>query len=221
MVAYSFTLLDTFETCPRQAHERWWNKRKMPGGAESAEGSRVHKALERRVADGQALPPEYAAYEPLVQGFEGRGVMLAEKALAVDGNMKPCHFWAPEKFIGAKLDVLLLPRDEAKAVVADWKTGKPREKTLQHLICATLTFEHYPKVQSVHGFNVWLKESRLGTENLYLRADLPNLWQLILKRVAEVEDHQRRNYWPERPSPLCGWCGVFECQHNRNRGAQK
>ena len=220
MPSYSFTLLDTFENCPRQAHERFWLKRKMPEGAESAEGSKVHKALERRVAEMKPLPDEYAAYEPLVRGFEGRGTLFAEKGLAVNGEMKPCHFWAPERFTQAKLDLLLLNRDETIAVIGDWKTGKPREKDLQMLICALMVMENYPTVQEVHGFNIWLKETRLGQKHSFDRQDKDHMWARFLKRVAEIEDHQRRNFWPARPSPLCGWCGIFECEHNKNRGAQ-
>lgn len=224
-VPFSFTLLDTFETCPHQTHQRFWLKRKMPDGPESAEGQRVHKALERRLAEGKELPPEYAQWEPLVRGFEGRGTVMAEKGLAVDGALKPATFWAPERFLSAKLDVLVLGDypgrpGRQRAIVGDWKTGKPREKALQMKLCAILVLTCYPEVDDVFGFNVWLKENRLGERHYFEREKLSDYWSDVFAQVREIEDCERRKSWPKRPSPLCGWCGIFECENNRNRGAQ-
>ena len=42
--------------------------------------------------------------------------------------------------------------------------------------------------------------------------------QLRCVRIAqEIEDCAKQNDWPKRPNPLCGWCDVLDCEHNRKK----
>ena len=66
-IAWSYTALTAYETCPRQFYRTRVKKDVVSEMGEEAKwGDMVHKKLEARLKDGVALPPELAKYEPLV-----------------------------------------------------------------------------------------------------------------------------------------------------------
>ena len=220
---FSYTLIDCFHNvCPRQAYERWWLKLKVADTPELLEGHRVHKALETRLLFDTALGPDLAHMEPTCGAIDRRGIPQLELKLGVDRELGESGFFDSDTYIRSVLDLLLYTAERKSGIIIDWKTGKNREaqkEPLQLMIFAAQVFARSPETESLTATNIYTKDGKPGTAHTFKRSELPELWRTILPLIHEIEQAEMDNKFPERPSPLCGWCPVVKCQHNRNRDA--
>lgn len=214
---YSYTLIDTYQTCPRQAYERFWLKIPVPETPELKKGKETHKALERRLLFDHPLVEELAHLEPICAAIDSRGVPQVEVKLGVDRQLEKTGFFDNDVYLRSVLDVLLLSEDRTKGIIKDWKTGKNREaqkEPLQLMIFAAQAFAAVSELQNLTCLNVYTTNGTLGTAHHWTRAELPSLWRDIVPKIHEIEQAEFDQTWPEKPSALCGWCPVKNCQHN-------
>jgi hypothetical protein len=110
------------------------------------------------------------------------------------------------------LDVLIMK--PPVAVLFDWKTGKVREDPRELMAQSYLLQRNQPGVTKVYGAYVWLVENRLGEMH-----DLTNTDRWLNGTKATLAKEQEAlgsGVWPKSPNPLCGWCPVKDCEHNRS-----
>jgi hypothetical protein len=232
--AWSYTMLDTFDTCPRKAFHQYVLKEKGPKTAAMEEGNRLDKAIENRILNGEVLPPEFQPYEAMacsVANMRAGNKITVQAKFGIDRQFKPVPFFDGNVWGRGALDVLMY--NYPNAIILDWKTGKNNEnkpyydKGLQLKIFAAMTFKHYPKVDKITAFNIYLKENKIGMVYTWERADEFLLWREILPRVLLVEeafkayiDNPVEPYAVDafcmKPGPLCGYCPVKQCQHNKS-----
>lgn len=209
---YSYSFFSAFENCPREAQDRFVLRTPRPEKESAIPGIEEHAAIAQRLAHGITLPEPYLRAERMVQSLEKAGKALTEVKLGVTRDHEACDFFSGACFLRGVIDVLLLRG--SVAFLGDWKTGKVREKELQLLIFALLVFAHHPEVGTIIAANLWLKVNRVGERRVYKIGEVPSMWAEVYARVAEIE---RAETWPEKPSPLCGWCQVVECKFNPRR----
>jgi hypothetical protein len=205
---HSYTSLNCYDSiCPHQYQHRYILKdipfKETPA---MAHGTAVHSAMEKRIAGGKPLPETMRQWEPLAKPFADRGAK-AEMKLALGYAGEPVDFWG-KPFIRGKLDCVLL--NGTRAYMADWKTGKPREDPFELQVGAMLLKAAYPNLQTIVGTYVWLKENDLG--RVHDLSDTQAAWRKC-NNIAEDIDHDRT--FEKRPGPLCSWCDVLSCEHNR------
>jgi hypothetical protein len=211
---WSFSMLEKFENCPRSAFHKYILKEKEPSTPAIEEGNRVHKALENRILHGTDLPSEYSKYESFAASIM-RGIPArAELKMGINRELRPADFFASNVWGRCAADVVLMC--DQFAWVGDWKTGKPREKELQVKICAMFLFKHFPHLTKVTGVNIWLKEMRIGEAYTFYKEKESEYWTDIIKRISNMENALATEYWPEKPSGLCGWCSVKSCKFNKS-----
>lgn len=218
-VIYSYSLINTFhEVCPRQAYERWWLKCPTPVSAKLTKGNADHKALEKRLVHGNRLPDDLQQCEPICEAFMARGVPVAETKFAVNRALESTGFFDSDCYIRGVSDVKLYSKNDTSVFIGDWKTGKKREQgePLQLMINAAAEFAETPDAQTVTCANIYTKPGQMGQVHSWKRSELPELWRVIVPLVQEIEQAEAAGKFPERQSPLCAWCPVFHCQHNRN-----
>jgi hypothetical protein len=223
---WSYTLLEAFEQCPRKAFHRYILKEKPPETEARRKGNEFDKAMEARVKTGTPLPPEYAALESFagsIDKLKGKNCKAyTQLKMGITRNFEPCGFFADQVWGRGATDVILA--QFPNATIIDWKTGKNSEGKsysndgLQLKIFALLAFKHFPRVDKITAFNVWLKTGELGKPYVFTRALQAPLWREVLPRVIRLEKMWEtcRGGWPEQPGPLCGWCPVTQCQYNRS-----
>lgn len=223
---FSYTFLNTYhDICPRRAYEIYIAK-SIPYTDTPAtiEGKALHKAIERRMLHGAPLPPELATIEPICASFTGRGLKLAvEMKLGATKDWRPTDFFekkAPDKIYDDTPRLRGVPdlnayttALQADAIIVDWKTGKPRDNYLQHSINAALVFAHYGRVQRITALNVYTRTGEIGERHSFGRGTLAQQHAHLARLMDEVEQAET---FPERRSPLCQWCPVRACQHNRS-----
>lgn len=217
MVAWSWSVLDSFETCAYR-HYRIKVKKDIveKQSDEMLHGNKVHKAMELRL-QGTPLPAEMASYEPMaarvIRSAAG-GLLEAEQKLALTAQFSPTKFFAKDVWVRVITDFTIVQPAKKRAFVGDWKTGNPKPNSAQLKLCAAATFHHLPYVDEVHSTFVWLKTGE-GTPEVFRREDVPAIWQEFMPRVQRLDTAHQQDKWQKKPSGLCRkWCPVKDCEFN-------
>ena len=225
----SFSLFNTWAICPHQTYRRYI-ARDLPRQPETPEqkwGNEVHRAMERRIREKAPLPENMLSFEPLVAPLDAYHVE-PEKKLGVTAAGRPCDFFADDVWLRGVLDApVLLNRSTVKyhsevsanedancVMLLDWKTGKPREEPLELEIGAMVLQAHWPKITRILGAYVWLRENRRGSPHDLSRTD--RTWGFAQRTMGEINDAIEHRHFPKTRGPLCGWCPVTDCEHNRH-----
>jgi hypothetical protein len=214
MPAWTYSALESFETCPRKYyHTRVARDVTESMNEQAVWGNKVHKALEERVRDGVALPEGMTQWEPIAAGLQSLpGKKLFEEKFAVSKNFSPVPWKAAWTRGVADLVVI----KDSHAEVFDYKTGK-RKLTHQLALYAGYVFAYFDYVQTVSTRFVWLKESRVDKES-YVRTDVPKIWNGFLPKVIKLEKSYETDKWPCKPNGLCnGWCPVTSCSYYKGK----
>jgi hypothetical protein len=214
-VAWSYSALNAFETCPRRYYLTKVSKQVAEPQTEATTyGNAVHKAMELRLTQRKPLPDNMTQWEPLVESIVGKGGKIeAEQKLALTKNLKPTTFFAKDVWVRGITDFTIVKND--KCFIGDWKTGKPDPVSAQLKLTAAMTFAHKPYVNTIINAFVWLKTGTVSTE-VFSREDIPTIWQEFMPRIQRLEIAVQENKFPPRPSGLCRkWCPVGKtlCEH--------
>lgn len=210
-VAWSYSALNSFETCPKKHYHTKVKKDIPDPPGESAKwGTEVHKFLEERIKDGKQLPDSVKQYEPLCSKIEASpGNVMAESQYCLNAGYKSVSWFAKDAWVRCILDLAVI--NDKTALVLDWKTGKRKPGSDQLKLFAATVFALEPGVEKVSTGFVWLKENKIDKET-YTRDQLPQLWKEFLPRVRRLEIAHEENKWEAKPSGLCRkYCPVKSC----------
>jgi RecB family exonuclease len=221
----SFSRLSTFEQCPAQFDYLYVSKRVVNQSNEHSEyGDRVHKVLEAKgkgTLDEGALSAEEKItldkWGPIVDRITSQsGDKYFEHQMAVNRNLQPVGWFAPDVWIRSIADVLVV--DGATAYCLDYKTGKVKENPTQLQLFAAMVFWHFPQVETVKTSFVWLKFDEV-TNSRYERRFLDALWRALEPRFTKVQDIIELGVFETKPSGLCPWCAAKDiCPDAKLRG---
>lgn len=220
---WSYSMLEAFNSCPRQMFHKYILKEKYPETEAQRRGNAVDKAIEARIKHGAPLPEEFAHLEPKVGSVaaaKGSCKVSTQLKLGIRRDFTPCGFFDHDVWGRGVLDVLLV--NKPAAMIIDWKNGKNNESRdfydggLQRKIFALFVFKHFPGVERITAVNQYLTDPKPGKPLAFARDDQPVLWREVLTRILEIEKAMKAYGWCERPGPLCGYCPVKTCTHNRS-----
>jgi len=221
----SFSRLSTFEQCPAQFDYLYVSKRVVNQSNEHSDyGDRVHKVLE---AKGKGELDETALSDEGKQTLERWGALVDkvvsrsgdkyfEHQMAVNRNLAPVEWFAPDVWIRSIADVLVV--DGETAYCLDYKTGKVKENPTQLQLFAAMVFWHFPNVQTVKTSFIWLKFDEV-TNAKYERRFLDSLWRALEPRFDKVQEVINLGVFETKPSGLCPWCAAKSiCPDARLKG---
>jgi hypothetical protein len=213
----SHTMLKTFDNCPYKGF-RMYIAKDLPK-AEPSEamrvGQEVHKALAAYISRGRSLPKEYEKYEALASPFIGLKPRI-EVPLAMDRFGNLCGFFDDYVYVRGYGDVVVV-RDNAAAIF-DWKTGRKDEDPGELKIHAMMLKAAYPELSQVTGHFVWLKNVDTSIPSVGKKHDCSDFgatWRNLECQMDEIENMLIREHFPKQPNPLCSWCPVMDCMHNK------
>ncbi len=212
--AWTYSSLESFETCPKKHyHTKVARDFKELPNESALWGDKVHKALETRVRDNTPLPDGMQQWETLASKLAALpGQKLTELEVGVSDSYEPTDY--KKAWSRGKIDLVV--QDKNKAIVLDYKTGK-QKLTKQLSLYAGYVFSLFPQVDVIEAGFVWLKDKKISKETYY-RSAVAEIWQEFLPRVRKLHVASEKNQWPERPSGLCnGWCPVKTCQHYKQK----
>ena len=172
-------------------------------------GNDVHSAFEYRVRGKKPLPQKMQQWEPFAVPFDGQQAWVEQK-LGITADGTPCDFWASNVWFRGKADLILVNGN--KAFLNDWKTGGSRfEDPFELETGAMLVRAHHPEIKKLFGTYTWLKENRVS--QIYNLSDVSGTFREVHSRMAEIAEDRAANTWEKKPSGLCGWCTVSDCEH--------
>lgn len=209
---WSPSSLSDFVNCPKSYYEKRILKSvKQEDSEENIWGNRVHKAFEERHRDGTPLPDDLEAHEAFMLRLTVLpGQHYVEQKIALNAKLEPCGFFDPLVWMRAIIDYVKV-RDN-RALIVDYKTGKPHSKFGQLKLNALWVFQAHPEVDRVDVMYYWTK-TMTTTEQTYRRADVPEMWKEFIPDLKQYKEAFRTDTWQPRQNGLChGWCPVQTCE---------
>lgn len=201
-VAWSYSALNAFETCPRRYYLVNRSKKvREPQSAATLHGNEVHNAIANYVKGSAPLPDKYSPYRQYADKVKtASGKIVIEEKLALNRNFSPTTYFAKDVWVRAVLDAGVI--GTKTGVLLDWKTGRRKPDNEQLKLFAAVGFSAYPYIQTFKTGFVWLAENKIDTE-VFHKEDAPKIWKEFIVRVQRLEDAVEADTFPPRPSGLC------------------
>ena len=214
--AWSFSRLNNYETCPKKFwHTSVKKDIREPEGEAMRYGKLVHKALEKRVGKGIALPLNLQHLEKYAKQLaDSTGEKLTEQQLAIDNMFAPSDWFSKNTWCRAILDLAIIKGTHA--VVIDYKTGKIKDDFTQLKLAGIMLMLHKPEIQTVELCYLWTKDKKLTRDESHLtRDDIKTVISDLMPRIKKYEAAHRTESFPARPNYLCKkYCPVSTCPYH-------
>jgi len=218
-VQWSYSSLKTFQQCPKKYfHLKIAKDVENEGGEAANYGKLVHKAAEDYIRDGTPIPKQFQYMAPILDALNkipGKKFCEIEMGIAIHkGKFIACKFDAPNYWWHGIADLLIV--DGGIAWLVDYKTSKNAKyaDTKQLDLLAAATFLHFPGVLEIKSALAFVvsnefvrKEHDRVMRHKYLDVMKPELDRL----EAAVEN----KVWNPISGPLCKFCPVKTCVHNK------
>lgn len=218
-LVWSYSSLKTFEQCPKKYYHLKVAKDIKDVPHESAiYGGDVHKAAEKHIRDGKPMPKKYSYMQSILESLKNiPGDKHCELELGLTEELKACAFKAPDVWWHGIVDLLIVDKAKGLAHMVDYKTGKSARyaDTKQLDYMATAVFAHFPEINKIKSALLFVvsnefvrKEHYAGNKKEYIQPALVHLNRL--KKAEEFD------IWNPISGPLCRFCPVKQCEHNRS-----
>jgi CRISPR/Cas system-associated exonuclease Cas4 (RecB family) len=221
MTTWSYSSLKTFEQCPKKYYHLRVVKDVKDEGSEATQyGQELHKAAEDYLKDNTPIPPKFAYIQQVVDAIkEIPGEKHCELKLGVkrtDTGYEPCGFFDKDVWWRGIGDVVVVQDDVAFSL--DYKTSKnAKYADMKQLdILAAALFTHFPQIKKVKSALAFVvsnefihKEHFADMRDSYFATFEPELDRLTAAEESGV--------WNTNTGPLCKFCPVHHCEHNRKR----
>ena len=218
-VKWSHSALKKYELCPRQYHETAVLKKyPFPETEAILYGKELHSAAEFYIKDDKPLPPQFEFVKDMLDALKAKpGRKLCEHEMGVTADLRPCGFMDKDVWVRGIADLLIIDDDNLTARVVDYKTGNNKYPDREQLrLMALMVFVHFPHIRKVSGGLLFVVKNDLVKAS-FLRGEAEEYWWDYRTRVARIEKAHETGVWNPKPTPLCGWCAVKTCEHNRKR----
>jgi hypothetical protein len=218
-LAFSYSAIKDFENCPKKYNEvRILKRFKQSDTQATLYGTEVHKHIELYLTAHKPLPAAFEQYQQLVEPISNlMGEMKCELKMGIKADFSPCGFFDTDVWFRGIPDVLVVNHTTGVARVIDWKTGKSSRyaDTAQLELLAGMVMSHYPNVKKVKGALVFLVANDVVKAD-FTREQYPEIMSKWAGKVSMIEAALESGTWNPRPGPLCRFCPVSECAHNRS-----
>lgn len=210
--AWSYSKLQAYEDCPRRHQAYAITKEVQDGDSDQLRwGNAVHDAMAKALKGEKELPTEMATFQPWVDKVRnGPGRLLVEQKYALTKEFTPVP-WMRHPGIWYRGIVDAARINGPVGLAIDWKTGAPKDNSVQLALMAACMFANYPELKKIRTEFVWLGDD-CTTPEIFDRADIRELWNRLLPRIATYEQAIADQNFPPKPGGLCmKWCGVSNC----------
>ena len=218
-VKWSHSALKDYEGCPRRYHEVKVLKNYPFKDTEATlYGKEFHTAAELYIKDDKPLPPQFSFAKDTLDALKAKpGRKLCEYEMGVRADLTPCGFMDKDVWCRGIADLLIIDDDNLSARVVDYKTGNNKYPDREQLkLMALMVFAHFPHIRRVSGALLFVLKDDIAKAS-YMVGEAEEYWWDYRQRVARIEQAHESGVWNPKPTPLCGWCVVKTCEHNRKR----
>lgn len=218
-VKWSHSALKDYEGCPRRYHEvKVLKNYPFTDTQATIYGKELHEAAEFYIKDDKPLPPQFEFIKETLDALKTKpGRKLCEHEMGIRADLSPCAFNDKDVWCRGIADLLIIDDDNLTARVVDYKTGNNKYPDREQLkLMALMVFAHFPHIRKVSGALLFVVKNDLVKAS-FMRGESEEYWWDYRERVARIEQAHETGVWNPKPTPLCGWCVVKTCEHNRKR----
>ena len=221
MTAWSYSSINTFKQCPKKYyHLKVAKDVKDVSSSAMYYGNEVHRAAEHYVKKGTPIPTKFNFIKNTLDSLNNiQGEKHCEIRMALakeDGEYAPTTFFADNVWWRGIADLLIV--DDDKAYLVDYKTGKSAKyaDTKQLDLLAGATFTHYPGIKSIKSALAYVVSNEFVQKKHTsdMRKSYLTVFDDELERLDSAEENE---VWNAIDGPLCAYCPVTKCEHNRRR----
>ena len=220
-IAWSYSSIKTFDQCPKKYyHLKIAKDAKDEDSTATIYGKELHKAAEDYIKDGTPIPPRFSFVADVLaalQKIEGEKHCEIKMGIAKrDGKFVPCDFFAKDVWWRGIADLLIVNEAKQQAYLVDYKTSKNAKyaDTKQLDLLAGAVFTHFPKVMEIKSALLFVVSNEMVKKDheFMMKSSYMNSMEPELTRL---EAAMKNNVWNPNAGPLCKFCPVTECAHNR------
>ena len=218
-ITWSYSSLKTFEQCPKKYyHLRIVKDVKDEGSEATIYGQEVHKAAEEYIKLGTPIPKKFPFLQDICDAFN---IIDGEKHCELKLGVKrtptgyePCGFFDKDVWWRGIGDLVIVK--DTLAFSVDYKTSKNAKyaDTKQLDLLAAATFLHFPgvlEIKSALAFVVSNEFVRKEHDRILHRKYMDVMKPELDRLEAAVEN----KVWNPISGPLCKFCPVKTCVHNK------
>ena len=216
---FSHSALECHNNCPEQYRHKYLLK-DLPPEEKSAEqnwGIFVHKQFEdylNSMPSARELPIDLRIHQPYLDKLLAiEGILWAERKVAIGVKpFGPCHYFADNVWWRGVIDATVVEREDARTLIADYKTGKKKDDWTQLALNAVWVFLNHPEINLVNAQFYWVTDQST-TKRVWGRAELDSLVGMFAEKLQAYVHSFKNDAWPKKQSGLCGgWCPVTTCE---------
>lgn len=218
-IAWSYSSLKTFQQCPKKYYHLKVAKdvQDRPTAA-TMYGQDVHKAAEDFIKDGTPIPGKYAYMQPFLDTLAAiPGEKHCEMKMGLTRDLQPCGFFDKDVWWRGVADLLVINEEKGLAHSIDYKTSKSAKYAdKQQLdLVAVAIFAHFPNIVRVKsGLLFVVSKEFIRAEHVAECKD--EYIGKVLPDIDRLEKAMDNGVWNAVTGPLCRYCPVRECTHNRS-----
>ena len=219
--AWSYSSIKTFDQCPKKYYHLRIKKDVKDGDSTATlYGKELHSAAENFIKDSTPIPPKFEFIAPTLEALKRiKGEKYTEIKLGVakrDGKFVPCDFFAKDVWWRGIADLLVVNENNNTAYLVDYKTSKNAKyaDTKQLDLMAGAIFVKFPNVFVIKSMLLFVVSNEVVKKEheFMLKSSYLNCMESELTRL---ETAMKTDVWNPNAGPLCKFCPVTECAHNR------
>ena len=217
--AWSYSSIKTFDQCPRKYfHLKVLKDVKDYGNQATIYGQEVHKACEDYVKDDVEIPEKFAYVRGVVEAIKrmdgDKHTELKLGVKKVEGGYEPCKFLGKDVWWRGIGDVVVIRGDIGYSL--DYKTSKNARyaDTKQLDLVAAGLFVHFPQLKKVKsGLLFVVSNEFIHKEHFVEQRD--DYFDTFKDQLDRLDSAEVSGVWNAKTGPLCKFCPVTRCEHNR------
>jgi len=217
--AWSYSSIKTFDQCPRKYfHLKVLKDIKDYGNEATIYGQEVHKACEDYVKDDVEIPEKFAYVRGVVEAIKrmdgDKHTELKLGVKKVEGGYEPCKFLGEDVWWRGIADVVVIRGDTGYSL--DYKTSKNARyaDTKQLDLVAAGLFVHFPQLKKVKsGLLFVVSNEFIHKEHFVEQRD--DYFDTFKDELDRLDTAEVSGVWNAKTGPLCKFCPVSRCEHNR------
>lgn len=221
MITWSYSSLKTFDQCPKKYyHLRVVKDVKDEGSEATIYGQELHKAAEDYINQGTPIPAKFSFLQPTLDALNViKGDKYCELKMGVtrDGHdYYSCDFFSPYVWWRGITDLLIVNGDTAHLV--DYKTNKNAKyaDTKQLDLLAGAVFLKFPEVKRIKSALLFVVSNEMVRKEHSCELAYSYL-SVFEKELDRLDAAQQSDVWNAVTGPLCKFCPVHHCEHNRKQ----
>ena len=218
-IIWSFSSLKTFQQCPKKYyHTKILKTEREPDTVATLYGKSMHTAAEEYIRDGVAIPPQFAYVKAMLDQLNAiTGEKLCEVKLGLTKELEACDFDADNVWWHGITDLVVLNEAEGIAHSVDYKTSKnARYADVKQLdLIAAAIFAKYPKIKTIKSALLFVVSKEFVKAKHHSEMK-DKYMEKSSQDVARIEAARENGVWNPITGPLCRFCPVRVCEHNRS-----